>query len=652
MSLRYWSHKITFRRNNYVKIPLTDIREVREGPNTDLFSKAEKHFKLEPSLCFSLIHGEKYETLDLVADDELTCKSWVIALRHLLKILSQTDLVTQQKVWMRQLFKKADKDHNEQLTLKEILNLLKHLNIAVSYESAKQAFEEQQNNTPISIREELYNCGGQYLDREELSEFLLMEQETHEPCPVLTQKNLMSIDVAQQTVMAQIMKKVFKEKLLLTPYPDSLKDLPSPESLKGRIIIKAKKRPPDVSSEQSFSSDSSEDSDQDSGQGVFWSFFNFSRDDAAPTKNPNGDGDEVDAIPTLAGSSQECTETDGSRSKDGQHLMDESFPIETHKNTAVDELVEDKNISLTEVDDERRCYHHDPEAVCNSVSRKSAAGDEKTDDASLCVKGKKLSATVLKDAEEGEVTDEDEAAEMPDNEISKIKKKNNCKQMSSFGESKAIYLSGNQPDDYIKHNMWQLSRVYPSGMRTDSSNYDPVPLWNVGCQLVALNFQTNDESMQINRGKFEDNAGTFKFGGPYDLRLHRQLILKIIRGYQLPKKPGDKARSILDPYVKVDIYGYPDDTKTFRTNYVKNNGFDPKWDETFTTTVKVPDLAILRFQVKDYQDYSSDVTVAQYALPFNSVQQGFRTVHLKSRYGEAIRGATLLIHVSIEVVST
>jgi len=34
---------------------------------------------------------------------------------------------------------------------------------------------------------------------------------------------------------------------------------------------------------------------------------------------------------------------------------------------------------------------------------------------------------VLKDAEEGEVTDEDEAAEMPDNEISKIKKKSKVK---------------------------------------------------------------------------------------------------------------------------------------------------------------------------------------------------------------------------------
>ena len=58
-----------------------------------------------------------------------------------------------------------------------------------------------------------------------------------------------------------------------------------------------------------------------------------------------------------------------------------------------------------------------------------------------------------------------------------------CKQMSSFGESKASYLSSNQPEEFIRHNTWQLSRTYPSGRRTDSSNYDPVPLWNVGCQL-------------------------------------------------------------------------------------------------------------------------------------------------------------------------
>lgn len=29
-------------------------------------------------------------------------------------------------------------------------------------------------------------------------------------------------------------------------------------------------------------------------------------------------------------------------------------------------------------------------------------------------------------------------------------------------------------------------RIYPKGTRFDSSNYDPVPFWNVGAQFVAL----------------------------------------------------------------------------------------------------------------------------------------------------------------------
>lgn len=35
-----------------------------------------------------------------------------------------------------------------------------------------------------------------------------------------------------------------------------------------------------------------------------------------------------------------------------------------------------------------------------------------------------------------------------------------------------------------------LSRVYPKGQRIDSSNYNPIPFWNVGAQIVALNYQT------------------------------------------------------------------------------------------------------------------------------------------------------------------
>lgn len=35
-----------------------------------------------------------------------------------------------------------------------------------------------------------------------------------------------------------------------------------------------------------------------------------------------------------------------------------------------------------------------------------------------------------------------------------------------------------------------FSRIYPKGARIDSSNYNPVPFWNAGCQMVSLNFQT------------------------------------------------------------------------------------------------------------------------------------------------------------------
>lgn len=89
---------------------------------------------------------------------------------------------------------------------------------------------------------------------------------------------------------------------------------------------------------------------------------------------------------------------------------------------------------------------------------------------------------------------------------------------------------------YIHHNMDKLSRIYPGGFRTDSSNYNPVPMWNVGCQigtvsalalsshlcrplsavmmpdrvfnclLVALNFQTPSKEMHLNQGRFLPNS--------------------------------------------------------------------------------------------------------------------------------------------------
>jgi len=54
---------------------------------------------------------------------------------------------------------------------------------------------------------------------------------------------------------------------------------------------------------------------------------------------------------------------------------------------------------------------------------------------------------------------------------------------SSFSETKARSLIKEAGNEFVQHNAWQLSRVYPSGLRTDSSNYNPQELWNAGCQM-------------------------------------------------------------------------------------------------------------------------------------------------------------------------
>lgn len=78
---------------------------------------------------------------------------------------------------------------------------------------------------------------------------------------------------------------------------------------------------------------------------------------------------------------------------------------------------------------------------------------------------------------------------------------NKCWQMQSFGETRAMTIANNhvqamEHGDYAKR---QKSRVFPATTRVDSSNFSPLPLWNMGAQLVALNVQTDGVPMHLNQ---------------------------------------------------------------------------------------------------------------------------------------------------------
>ncbi|XP_021273231.1 1-phosphatidylinositol 4,5-bisphosphate phosphodiesterase eta-2 isoform X3 [Numida meleagris] len=232
-------------------------------------------------------------------------------------------------------------------------------------------------------------------------------------------------------------------------------------------------------------------------------------------------------------------------------------------------------------------------------------------------------------------------------------------QVSSFSETKAHQILQQKPAQYLRFNQHQLSRIYPSSYRVDSSNYNPQPFWNAGCQLVALNYQSEGRMLQLNRAKFSANGncgyvlkpncmcqGIFNPNSddPLPGQLKKQLVLRIISGQQLPKPRdsmlGDRGE-IIDPFVEVEVIGLPVDCFKEQTRVVDDNGFNPMWEETLVFTLHMPEIALIRFLVWDHDPIGRDF-IGQRTIAFSSMMPGYRHVYL-----EGIEEASIFVHVAI-----
>ena len=60
----------------------------------------------------------------------------------------------------------------------------------------------------------------------------------------------------------------------------------------------------------------------------------------------------------------------------------------------------------------------------------------------------------------------------------------------SLSENTANKLLKENLMDLIKHTQGHVVRIYPKGVRINSTNYDPHRYWSAGAQLVSLNWQT------------------------------------------------------------------------------------------------------------------------------------------------------------------
>uniref|UniRef100_A0A4W4FQ13 1-phosphatidylinositol 4,5-bisphosphate phosphodiesterase gamma n=1 Tax=Electrophorus electricus TaxID=8005 RepID=A0A4W4FQ13_ELEEL len=232
--------------------------------------------------------------------------------------------------------------------------------------------------------------------------------------------------------------------------------------------------------------------------------------------------------------------------------------------------------------------------------------------------------------------------------------------MSSFPETKAEkYVNRIKGKKFLQYNRLQLSRVYPRGQRLDSSNYDPLPMWLCGSQLVALNFQTADKPMQMNQALFMLNGRSGYVlqppimrddsFDPFDRHSLRgvepvTLIIEVLGARHLPKH----GRGIVCPLIEIEVCGAEYDNAKQKTDSEADNGLNPTWPrKSFRFTVCNPMFAFLRFVVYEIDMFNDQNFLAQATFPISCLKTGLRSVPLKNSYSEDLELASLLVHLDI-----
>ncbi|XP_042801858.1 1-phosphatidylinositol 4,5-bisphosphate phosphodiesterase zeta-1 isoform X4 [Panthera leo] len=230
---------------------------------------------------------------------------------------------------------------------------------------------------------------------------------------------------------------------------------------------------------------------------------------------------------------------------------------------------------------------------------------------------------------------------------------------NSIGETEARKLLKLRAHEFVLHTRRFITRIYPKATRTDSSNFNPQEFWNIGCQMVALNFQTPGLPMDLQNGKFLDNGGSGYILKPHFLRdIKTQfnpnkppnqsdpvtLTIRLISGIQLPPSNHSSSNKA-DALVILELFGVPNDQTKQQTRVIKRNAFSPRWNETFTFIIQVPELALMRFVVESQGLITGNEFLGQYTLPVLSMNKGYRRVPLFSRMGESLEPASLFIYV-------
>lgn len=231
----------------------------------------------------------------------------------------------------------------------------------------------------------------------------------------------------------------------------------------------------------------------------------------------------------------------------------------------------------------------------------------------------------------------------------------------SLRETRLEKAIENHATDVIRFTQRNLLRVFPKGSRVDSSNYNPLIGWTHGAQMVAFNMQGHGRSLWLMQGMFRANGGCgyvkkpdfLLKNGPdgklFDpkstLPVKETLKVKVYMGdgWHLDFKTTHfDIYSPPDFYVKIGIAGVQADSVMKKTKIIQDD-WAPKWEEEFEFPLTIPELALLRIEVHEYDMTEKDDFGGQTCLPVSELRTGIRSVSLHDLEGNKYNSVKLLM---------
>ncbi|XP_060683770.1 1-phosphatidylinositol 4,5-bisphosphate phosphodiesterase delta-4-like [Hemiscyllium ocellatum] len=716
MSIWYKSKKTGNPKSTF---SISDIEAVRDGHQSEILQSIADEFPADR--CFTVVFRGRRANLDLVADSAQEADHWIQGIRKLIENVKNMDQKEKLDQWISDWFQKADKDKDGRMNFKEVRLLLKMMNVNMNEDHSLRLFKMADRSHSGTLEGDEFVLFYKALtQRDDIHRLFNEFSKDRKKLTLLEFVDFLKYEQLEQVENLE----TFAMDLIARYEPSETARNLHAMTLDGFLMYL-------ISPDGSIFNLEHEPLYQDMSQPLCQYFISSSHNTYLMEDQLCGHSSVEGYIRALKKGCR-CVELD---CWDGPNLE----PVVYHGHTLTSKILFRDAISVINkyafrVSDfpvilsiENHCSieqqgvmaHHLHNILGDKLVKSTIDGKVPTRFPSpealrwkVLVKGKRIGQ--LEDCLDGqgedhdtgevtgEVTDEDEAAEVDDENIkNEVKRKGKeskqrlakelsdcviyCKsvhfhnfkhsrthyrfyEISSFTESKARKQIKESANEFVRHNAWQMTRVYPSGFRTDSSNFSPQEMWNAGCQIVALNFQTAGEEMDLNDGLFSQNArcgfvlkptfmrtvvSNFDPENPRGTAGYRplNLTIQVISGQQLPKVANSKEGSIVDPLVRVEIHGVAMDTVKQETRYIDNNGFNPVWYETLSFIVHVPDLALVRFVVEDYDLASKNDFVGQYTLPFTTIKEGYRHIHLLSKDGTGIPPSSLFVHTRITEAS-